>query len=55
MKYTEAQIVAAVKNMVNAWDREALVDAVIDDRLDQYLGLDVNPEEIELLMDDHSR
>ena len=47
---TEEKIEIAIKKMVNSWDKETLIQYVIDERLDYYLSNKVCKEEIEVLL-----
>jgi hypothetical protein len=50
---TEEQITRAVERMIDKWDLQTLVDYAVQERLDYYLGKNVDAEEVEALLDDH--
>jgi hypothetical protein len=52
--YTEEQITRAVEVMVDKWDLQTLIEYAVQERLDYYLGNNVDTDEIEELINDHN-
>ena len=50
MTYKDDKIIEAVEAMVDTWTLEELMDFVIEDRAEYYLGKNVSKDEVEDLI-----
>mgnify|MGYP003114426089 CR=1 FL=1 len=50
MAYKDDKIIEAVEAMVDTWTLEELMDFVIEDRAEYYLGKNVSEDEVENLI-----
>ena len=50
MAYKDDKIIEAVEAMVDTWTLEELMDFVIEDRAEYYLGKNVSKDEVEDLI-----
>jgi len=49
----EDEIIKAVETMVNEWSIETLVDYVVEERAEYYLGKSVSEEEVKELLNNY--
>ena len=54
MAYKDDKIIEAVEAMVDTWTLEELMDFVIEDRAEYYLGKNVSEEELEELISNYT-
>tara|TARA_R100001440_G_C2464273_1_gene110509 strand:+ start:124 stop:303 length:180 start_codon:yes stop_codon:yes gene_type:complete len=54
MAYKDDKIIEAVEAMIAAWTLEELMDFVIEDRAEYYLGKSVSKDELEELINNYT-
>ena len=54
MAYKDDKIIESVEAMIAAWTLEELMDFVIEDRAEYYLGKSVSKDELEELINNYT-